>query len=80
MTFTRKPLGFIISFFFLLSCLSQVSRADVTYKQKTSGSGTLGFGGTETQSTVLLKGDKQKMVTQTEFTGKLSRLMSKEGT
>lgn len=80
MTFTKKSFGFMISLFFLLSCLFQVSQADVTYKQKTTTSGTLAFGGTETQTTVLLKSDKQKMVTQTKFTGKLSKLMAKKGT
>ncbi len=80
MILTKKHVGFMISVLFLLSGLSQVSRADVSYRQKTSSPGSLGFGGTKTQSTVLLKGDKQKMVIQTELAGKLSRLMAKEGT
>ena len=80
MIFTKKTLAFTISLFFLLACLFQVSQADVSYKQKTTSSGALGFGGTETQTTVLLKSDKQKMVTQTKFTGKLSKFMAKGGT
>ncbi len=80
MTFTKKSFGFMISLFFLLSCLFQVPQADVSYKQKTISSGTLAFGGTETQTTVMLKSDRQKMVTQTKFTGKLSKFMAKGGT
>ncbi len=80
MTFTKRTFGSIACLFFLLSCLSQVSHADVSYEQKITSSGALGFGGAETQSTVLLKGDRQKTVTQTAFTGKLSKLMAKGGT
>jgi hypothetical protein len=80
MIFIKKSLAFTISLFLSLSCLFQVSQADVSYKQKTTSSGALGFGGTETQTTVLLKSDKQKMVTQTEFTGKLSKFMAKGST
>ena len=80
MSFTKKSFAFTISLFFFLFCLLQISQADVSYKQKTTSSGTLAFGGTETQTAILLKGDKQKMVTQTEFTGKLSKLMPKKET
>jgi hypothetical protein len=79
MTFTKRIFGTIVSLLFLLSCLSQVSHADVSYEQKIKSSGSFGFGGTETQSTVLLKGDRQKTVTETAFTGKLSKLMAKGG-
>ncbi|MFQ6003131.1 MAG: hypothetical protein ACE5KJ_05230 [Candidatus Zixiibacteriota bacterium] len=78
MTSTKKSFGLIISVLFFLSCLFRVSQADVTYKQKTTSSGTLAFGGSETQTTVWLKGDKQKTITQTKFTGKLSKFMPKK--
>lgn len=74
--YSRKSnLLILLSVLFLfLFCFSE-SFADVVYKQKGSTSGFMGMGNMEIQTTIMLKGDKQKQESSTKFMGAMAQYM-----
>lgn len=71
----KNDLLILLSVLFLFLFFFSNSFADVIYKQKGSTSGFMGMGNMEMETTIMLKGDKQKQESSTKFMGAMAQYM-----
>lgn len=71
----KSYLLILLSVLFLFLFFFSDSFADVIYKQKGSTSGFMGMGNMEMETTIMLKGDKQKQESSTKFMGAMTQYM-----